>query len=77
MLSLLSFCCDLTVLLHQSDGFWVGKIAILREGVKIVSMILRTDFLSTNARSRQNLMIKEILMEMTYDPSILQSQRSQ
>lgn len=73
----LYFCCDLTILLHQGDGFRVGKIAFLREGVKIVSMILRTDFLWANTCSRQNLMMKAILMEIIYNPSILHGQRSQ
>jgi hypothetical protein len=59
-------------------GF-VGKIAFLREGVKIVSMILRADFLWANICSRQNLMTKVTLTlgVMTYNLSILHSQRSQ
>jgi len=72
------FCCDLTILLHKGDGFRVGKIAFLREGVKTVSMIFRADFLWANICSRRNFLTKATLMnpEMTYDPSILHSQRS-
>ena len=36
----LLFYLDLTFLLHQDDGFRVGKIAFLREGVKVVSAFL-------------------------------------
>ena len=73
------FCCDLTILLCQGNRFWVGKIAFLKEGVKIVSMILRADFLYVNICSRQNLMTKMTLTlsMMTYNLSILHSQRSQ
>jgi len=71
------FCCGLTILLHQGNGFRVGKIAFLREGVKIVSMIL-LDFLCANICSRQNsVTMKMTLTLMTYDLSILHSQRSQ
>jgi hypothetical protein len=34
------FYFDLTILLYQDDGFRVGKIAFLREGIKIVSTFL-------------------------------------
>ena len=72
------FYFDLTILLYQDDGFRVGKIAFLREGIKIVSTFLPVFFLKANICSRlMKAMRMTLKMVMTYGHSTLPSQRSQ
>jgi hypothetical protein len=73
------FYFDLTIPLHQDDGFRVGKIAFLREGIKIVSAFLPVIFLKANICSRhKKAMTRTITLKvaMTYAHSTLPSQRS-
>jgi hypothetical protein len=72
----LLFYFDLTILLHQDNGFRVGKIAFLREGVKIVSAFLSVIFPKVNICSRQKKVMKITLKAAsTYSHSTLPSQR--
>ena len=68
----------LTILLHQDDGIRVGKIAFLREGIKIVSRFFPVFFLKVNICSRlMKAMRMTLKVVTTYGHSTLPSQRSQ